>query len=45
MLLNAYKDIGLAVNLGKSKYMEVGQNRGMMANEHITVGRNSYENL
>jgi hypothetical protein len=31
MLLNAYKDIGLAVNTGKTKYMEIGSHRGMIA--------------
>ena len=25
--------------------MEVGLNRGMMANDHITVGNHSYEKL
>ena len=34
MLLNASKDIGLAVN--------VGRHRGMIANEHIKIGSNSY---
>ena len=28
VLLNACKDIGLAVNTGKIKYMEIGDNRG-----------------
>ena len=28
VLLNACKDIGLAVNPGKTKYMEVGRHRG-----------------
>ena len=28
VLLNACKDIGLAVNTGKTKYMEIGRNRG-----------------
>ena len=37
MLLNACKDICLAVNTGKTKYMEVGSRPGMMANEHIAV--------
>ena len=42
-LLNACKDIGLAVNIEKNtKYMQVGCLRGMLANEHITVGSNSY---
>ena len=41
VLLNACKDIGLAVNTGKTKYMEIGRHRGMIANEHI----NSYEKV
>ena len=43
MLLNACKDIGLAVNRGKTKYMEIGRHRGMIANAHIKIGSNSYE--
>jgi hypothetical protein len=39
MLLNACKVIGLAVNTGKTKYIEVGRHRVMMADEHITVGK------
>ena len=39
VLLNACKDIDLAVNVRKTKYMEVGRHRGMMAYQHITVGR------
>ena len=35
VLLNAWKDIGLAVNTGKTKSMKVGRHRGMMANEYI----------
>ena len=34
-LINACKDIGLAVNTGKTKYMEIGRHRGMIANAHI----------
>ena len=30
-------DIGAAVNIGKTNYMEVGHNRGMMADEHIKL--------
>ena len=45
MLLNACKDIGLAVNTGKTKYMETGRHRGMVANEHIRIGSNSYEKV
>ena len=43
VLLNACKDIGLAVNTRKTKYMEVACHRGLMANEHIMVGSNSCE--
>ena len=45
VLLNACKDIGLAVNTGKTKYMEIGSYRGMMAIEHIKIGSNSYEKV
>ena len=45
VLLNACKDIGLAVNPGKTKYKEIGRHRGMIANEHIKMGRNSYEKV
>ena len=37
VLLNACKDIGLAVNTGKTKYMEAARNQGMRANEHIKI--------
>jgi len=45
MLLNACKDIGLAVNTGKTKYMEIGHHRGMIANAHIRIGSNSHEKV
>jgi hypothetical protein len=35
MLLNACKDIGFAVNTGKTNYLELGSHRGIMANEHM----------
>ena len=35
-LLNACKDISLAVNTGKTKYIEVGCHGDMMVKEHIT---------
>ena len=35
MLLNACKDIDLAVNTGKTKYTEIGRHRGIMAYENI----------
>ena len=37
-IYNASKDIGLAVNTGKTKYMEIERHRGMIANEHIRIG-------
>ena len=45
VLLNACKDIDLAVNTGKTKYMEIGRHQGMIANEHIRIGTNSYEEV
>ena len=45
VLLNACKDIGLAVNTGKTKYMEIGLHRGMVANEHIRISSYSHEKL
>ena len=44
VLLNAFKDIDLAVNTGKSKYeyMEVQSHRGKVKNELVAVGSNSY---
>ena len=44
VLLNACKNIGLAVNIGKTNYMEIGH-RGMRANAHIKIGSNSYEKV
>ena len=40
MLLNACKDIGLAVNIGKTKSMEIGHHQGIIANAHIKIGSN-----
>ena len=40
--LNVSKDIDLAVNTGKTKYMEAGRLRGMMANVHIHSGYMTY---
>ena len=45
LLLNACKDVGLAVNTGKTKYMEIGRDRGMIAYELVRIGSNSYEKL
>ena len=45
MLLNACKDIGLAVNTEKTKCMEIGRHRSMIENEHIRMGCNFYEKV
>ena len=45
VLLNACKNIGLAVNTRKTKYMEIGYHAGTMANEHIMLDSNSYEKV
>ena len=45
MLLNACKDIVLTVNTGKTKFVEIGRHRGMMAYEHFRIGRNSYKKV
>jgi hypothetical protein len=37
--------IGLAVNTGKTKYMEIGRHRGMTSNKNIRIGSNSYEKV
>ena len=29
-------------NTGKTKYIEIGRHRGLMANENIKIGSNSY---
>ena len=39
------KDIALTENTGKNKYINIGHRRGMMANEHIMLGSNSYEKV
>ena len=45
MLINACKEIGLAVNTGKAMYMEIVRHRDMTANENIRIGNNSYEKV
>ena len=44
-LLNHCNDIGLAVNTGKTKYLEIVSLRGIIANAHIKIGKNSYEKV
>ena len=43
VLLNACKDIGLAVNTEKTKYMEIVRHQGIIENEHIRINDNSHE--
>ena len=45
VLLNACKDIGLAVNTGETKYMEIAHHRGIIANAHFKIGINYYEKV
>ena len=46
MLLNACKDVGLAVTTGETKYMEIGHHQGMHANKHNRIGSsNSFEKV
>ena len=45
VLLNACKDIGLAVNTVNTKYMKIGRQRGMIANEHMRIGSQYYDKV
>ena len=45
MLLNSCNDIGLTVNTGNTKYLEIGRHRDVIANEHIKTSSNSYEKV
>jgi hypothetical protein len=45
VLLNANKDIGLAVNIGETKYMEIGRHRSMIAIVHIKIDSNPHETV
>jgi hypothetical protein len=40
VVLNARKDIGLAVNTRKTMYMDIGRHGGMTTNDHIRIGIN-----
>ena len=37
--------VRLAVNTGKTKYMEIERHRGMIANEQIRIGSNSIKKV
>ena len=41
-VLNVCEDIGIAVNTRKTKYIEIGRHRDMIANEHIRLGSSNY---
>ena len=43
--MKCLKDIGFAVNTGKTNYMEVAHHRGMFVYKHIMVDGNSNEKL
>ena len=45
VLLNACKDIGLAVNTGKRKYTKIGRHRGGITNEQNRKGSNFNEKV
>jgi hypothetical protein len=45
ILLIACKNTDLASNTEKTKYTNRERVRGMIANEHIRIGSNSYENV
>jgi len=40
VLLNVCKDIGLAIDIGKTKYMHVGRHLDMRAYEHVGISSN-----
>ena len=42
VLLNACEGIGLAVNTGKTKYMEIGRHGGMIGIENIKIYHSNY---
>ena len=42
VVLNARKDIGLAVNTRKTMYMDTGRHGGMITIDHIRIGINFY---
>jgi hypothetical protein len=45
VLLNACKELGLAINTRKMKYMETVCHRGITTNEYIKIGSNSCERV
>ena len=45
MLLDASKYVGFAVNIGKTKYMEIWRLRGMIANVYTRIDSDSFEKV
>ena len=45
VLFIACKDICSAVNIGITKYMEIGRRRAILANVHIKIASNPYEKV
>jgi hypothetical protein len=43
VLHKSCKDIGLAVNIRRTKHMEIVRHLVISTNEHITVASNSYK--
>ena len=43
ILLRACKNIGLVINIGKIKYIEIGYQQGLVENERIMVDSDFYE--
>ena len=43
--LNAHEDVDFSVNIEIIKYKKVGSYRGVVTNDYITVGRNSYQRV
>ena len=44
-LLNAFRDIGLEINVGKTAYMETNCHRDILDNESVTIGINSNDKM
>ena len=42
VFFNTCKDIGLAENTRKTKYIQTERHRGMISNDHIRISSNSY---
>ena len=45
VVINAFRDIGLTLNIGKTKFIEVGRHRSIVTNEYIIIGSNYCERV